>query len=192
MTLASLATTDDLTARGITTGADDETALVVASALIREAAGNCITQLTSAVTVPAPRGKLLTLPGPVTAVSSLTVDGITWTLGDEFYIEPNGVTATQYWDPWDRPVPVAITFTHGLDPVPDDIVDLCCALAAQWKAASAAGFTTDTGITSARVDDYSEARTPEASGQATPVWIPESTRAALRSRFAAFVSVEMG
>lgn len=203
MALDALATSSDLTARGITSDADDNTALAVASAAIRNAADNCISQLTSTVTVEAPRGRLLRLPGPVTDVSSVTVNGDAWTEGVDYLVTTEGLYCIGYsWSqgfqpPYglttELPVPVVVTFTHGLADVPPDIVDLCCALVASWKQAKAGGFEADSGVASFRVDDYQEVATGEAAGQASPVWIPETTRADLRSRFGSGASsAEMG
>lgn len=203
MALDSLATSSDLTARGIASDADDSTALAVASSAIRNAADNCISQQTSTVTVEAPRGHLLRLPSPVTDVSSVTVNGIIWTEGVDFLVTSEGLYSvspswsTSFLPPYgvgaDLPVPVVVTFTHGLTTVPPDIVDLCCALAASWKKSKTDGFEADAGVASFRVDDYQEVATSEASGQASPVWIPETTRAELRARFGSgATSMEMG
>lgn len=191
--LGPLAITADLTARGIPT-ADATLALAAASAAIREAAGNCISQLTSTVTLPAPRGNLLALPGPVTAVASVSVDGgAALTQDVDFYVLENGIWAYCGWDCLQRPVPVTITFTHGLATIPVDIVDLTCALAAVWIAAKATAFISEPGVESERIDDYSFTSTPESAGQISPVWIPDRTRAALAARFGGGAAVvEMG
>lgn len=207
MALDPLAVTADLTARGIDTTVSPLVALAVASTVIREAAENSISQLTSTVTVPAPCGNLLTLPGPVTAVDSVSIDGGTaWTVDVDYYVLPEGVYAPGGWDAavyqatsygggigQPRPLPVTITFTHGLAVVPVDIVDLTCSLAGMWIAAQKQGFPAEAGVESAKVDDYAETRTPESAGQVSPVWIPEVTRAKLAARFGggAYV-VELG
>lgn len=188
MTLSPLATSADLIARSIDTSESD-LALAAASAVVREAAGNCISQLTSTVTLPAPRGNLLTLPGPVTSVASVTVNDRSLVLNVDYYVLENGIWSYCGWDYLDRPVPVIVTFTHGLVDVPADIVDLTCALAAMWMAAKATAFAAEPGIESERIDDYAVTTSSDAAGQVSPIWIPERTRLALAARFGGGVGV---
>lgn len=187
MALAPLATTTDLSDRGVATGNIDK-ALAVASAAIRDAAGVTISETTSTVVVNAGRGNLLGLPGPVTAVTSVTVDDDATALDpSEYEVLPNGIWRRCGWGP--DPVPVTVIYTHGLVAVPDDIVDLTCQLAIAWLNHTAAGGGSTAGLTSARLDDAAEGYSAESAGQISPVYIPEITRNWLARRFGGGVEV---
>lgn len=179
MALASLATTADLSERGVVTGAM-VTALAVASAAIRDAAGSSISATTSTITVSAPGGKMLTLPGPITAVSAVAIDGVTVT---DHVVLSSGLWRSCGWGC--GPAPVTVTYTHGLATVPADIVDLTCNLAIAWLNHAAEGGGSTAGLTYAKIDDAAEGYTAEASGQVSPVYIPEVTRRWLAARFGA-------
>lgn len=179
MALAPLATTADLSDRGISTG-NLQTALAVASSLIRDAAGSAIDSQTADITVTGGRANLLTLPGPVTSVASVSIDSRALD-ADDYEILPNGLWRHCGWGT--RPVPVEVVYTFGLATVPEDIVDLCCVLAKAWLDHVAAGGSSVAGLQSAGVDDAREAYTPEASGQLSPVFIPAATRDWLAQRF---------
>lgn len=176
MALASLATAADLPA-GI--AGDTARALRVASAAIRDAAGATISQETSTVVVTGGPGTLLGLPGPVTVVSSVLIDG-TAVAADGYEVLPNGLWRRCGWG--DAPVPVTVTYTHGLA-VPDDIVDLTCQLAIAWLNHMAEGGGSTAGLTSVRIDDAAEGYSDESAGQVSPVYIPEATRNWLANRF---------
>lgn len=178
MELAPLATAADLSARGITTGNIDR-ALEVASAVIRDAAGVPISRVTATVTVPAPVGDtLLSLPGPISSIASVEVDGTPVT----DYI--NAVNALWRSGGWaSAPVPVKVTYTFGLGTVPADIVDLTCNLAKAWLDHVAAGGGSTAGLASVRVDDAAETYTAEGSAQVSPVYLPKATRDWLAARF---------
>jgi hypothetical protein len=63
---------------------------------------------------------------PVISVAGVTVDGVAQTLGTQYRIE-DGVLFSAYRSGWgsvSTPAVVAITYTHGYDPVPEDLVDL--------------------------------------------------------------------
>lgn len=177
MTLAPLASASDLAARGITDGRA-ATALEVASAAIRDAAGVPISVTTATVVVTGGPENVLTLPGPVRSVASVAVDGVTVT---DFQRLPAGLWRSCGWGC--EPVPVSVTFTFGLDAVPADVVDLCCQLAIAWLAHTSEGGGSTAGLKSVRIDDAAEAYSDEAAGQVSPVFIPEVTRQWLRSRF---------
>jgi hypothetical protein len=174
-----LATTADLSARGITTGSMT-VALDVASAAIRDAAGATISRATSTVVVNASRGNLLSLPGPVISVASVLLDGDAVD-ADDYEVLPNGLWSHCGWGV--APVPVTVTYTHGLAAVPVDIVDLTCVLAKAWLDHVAAGAGSVAGLTSARIDDAAETYSDEAAGQVSPVYLPEVTRNWLAGRF---------
>lgn len=159
---------------------DAERAILVASAAIRDAAGVAISEETSTVVIPATTGTLLGLPGPVTDVDSVLFDGDA--LSSDYYeVLSNGLWRRGGWGC--DPVPVTVTYTHGLAVVPDDIVDLTCQLAAAWLAHNDLGGGSTAGLTSARLDDAAETYDNESAGQVSPVYIPQVTRNWLAARF---------
>ena len=159
---------------------DASRALLVASAAIRDAAGSAISEQTATVTLNAPRGTLLSLPSPVTAVSAVSVDGIALD-AEDYEVLPNGLWRAGGWGY--APVPVSVAFTFGLDAVPDDVVDLACQLAVAWLNHNDAGGGSTAGLTSARIDDAAETYSDESAGQVSPVYLPEVTRNWLAARF---------
>lgn len=185
MALTSLASTTDLPDAWASNGAAQR-ALNVASAAIRDAAQSSISQATSTVTVNVGRGNLLALPGPVAAVSSVSVDGQAVT---DFEILPNGLWRRCGWSPDGVPLRATVTYTHGLAAVPEDIVDLTCQLAVSWLLHFTAGGGSVAGLKSVRIDDAAEGYTDEAAGQVSPVYIPEVTRNWLARRFGGGVVV---
>lgn len=176
MALAPLATVADLSARGITAGESADTALKVASAAVREAADAVISRTTTTLTFSARHHTFLPLPGPVTAVSEVTVGGAAVTA---YELEVDGLHYSRGWGAGD----VSVTFTHGLAEVPADIVDLTCNLAKAWLDHVAAGGGSTAGLISVRLDDAAEGYTDEAAGQVSPVFIPKATCDWLRARF---------
>jgi hypothetical protein len=155
---------------------------------VRDAAGAAISEETSTVRVNAGWGNLLGLPGPVTAVASVSVDGTTLS-ADAYEVLPNGLWRRCGWAMCGAPVPVVVTYTHGLAAVPEDIVDLTCNLAKAWLDHVAAGSGSTAGLTSVRLDDAAEGYTDESAGQVSPVYIPEVTRNWLARRFGGGVEV---
>lgn len=189
MALDPLATTADLSARGITEPSGSlAKALDVASAAVRDAAGATISAETSTVVVNAGWGNLLSLPGPVTAVSAVLVDGYSINSA-EYEVLPNGVWRRCGWAVCGRPVPVTVSYTHGLATVPEDIVDLTCNLAKAWLDHIASGGGSTAGLKSVRLDDAAEVYSDEAAGQVSPTYIPEATRNWLARRFGGGVEV---
>lgn len=161
-------------------------ALAVASAAIRDAAGVAISEETSTVSVTGGRGNILGLPGPVTAVASVSLDGCALP-ATAYEVLPNGLWRYCGWG--HCPVPVTVTYTHGLTDVPDDIVDLTCQLAVAWLLHQAGGGGSTAGLTSARLDDAAETYSAESAGQVSPVYIPDVTRNWLARRFGGGVEV---
>lgn len=185
MALASLADTSDLPLawQG---DPDAQTALDVASAAIREAAGSAIGVLTSVVTVTSPSGRLLRLPGPVSMVTAVTIDGTAVT---DYRRLPDGLWRYCGWDKGCGPVAVVVSMTYGLTAVPADIVDLCAQLAAAWLQHNAEGGGSTAGLTSVKLDDAAETYSDESAGQISPVYIPDVTRQWLAARFGGGVAV---
>jgi hypothetical protein len=190
MALDPLATTADLDARGIAWGDQvlAETYLAVASSAIRDAAGSAISSVTSTLSLFADGCSTdLRLPGgPVTAVASVVLNGTTLTAGthyvrmDQVLYRPGGWQSTG-----PLPVPVAVTYTHGLAEVPADIVDLVCRMTASALVAASAsddGAGLATGnVVSERLGDYSVTYSPDSG--VTEMELSARTFARLRSRF---------
>lgn len=185
MALSALAEATDLPAawQG---NADADRALSVATAVVRDAAGVAISRETSTVVVEATRGNLLRLPGPVVSVASVDLDGCALTT-DDYETLPYGLWRHCGWGRF--PAPVTVTYTHGLEVVPDDIVDLVCQLAVAWLQHRSEGGGSTAGLKSVRIDDAAESYTDESAGQVSPVFIPEVTRNWLARRFGGGVEV---
>lgn len=182
MALAHLASAADLSLRyGALDGAVD-VALSVASAAVRDAAGVAITEETSTVVVHGGPGRLLRLPGPVTSVASVTVDGDVLDV-DSYVVMPEGLWRSGGWASCGVPLAVTVEFTHGLGSVPADVVDLTCQLAKSWLDHADAGGGSVAGLRSVKIDDAAESYTDEAAGQVSPVFIPAVTRNWLARRF---------
>lgn len=183
MVLAPLATTVDLEVKGVDVTDTELVAmmLAVSSSVIREAAGSTISQATSTVSVLAPEGRWLTLPGPVTAVASVLIDGVAvadWKLVGGMLWRRCG------WRNWcGEPVDVTVEFTHGYAVVPADIVNLCVDLVKLGldgvdDEPVAAGVV----AVSSTIDDYTE-RIQYAEKARTLLELPDLTKAWLASRF---------
>lgn len=185
MALAPLASVTDLPS--IWQGAGDaDKALDVASAAIRDAAGSAIGVLTSTVTMTGHQGRLLRFPGPVTAVTSVLIDGTAVT---DYRVLPEGLWRNCGWDKGCGPVPVTVALTHGLTAVPTDIVDLCVQLAVAWLQHLEQGGGSTAGLTSVRLDDAAETYSDESSEYVSPVYIPDATCRWLAARFGGGVAV---
>lgn len=184
MVLDSLASTTDLPTAWRENG-DAQRALDVASSSIRDAAGVPISSVTATITTPAPvGGNVLGLPGPITAITAVLVDGTAVT---DYQNLGNGLWRRQGWAC--EPVPVTVTATFGSPEVPPDIVDLTCQLAIAWLQHQAEGGGSTAGLTSVRLDDAAEAYSDESAGQVSPTYIPEVTRNWLAARFGGGVFV---
>lgn len=178
MAHAPLAVAADLTARGVDVSntARINTALAVASAAVREAADAVISEVESTLTLRGSCDTFLQLPGPVTAVSAVTLAGAVVTAHE---VETDGLYLGSGWGRGD----IVVTFTHGLAEVPADIVDLTCDLAKEWLDHQDDGGGSTAGRTSLKVDDFAEGYSDESAGQVSPVYVPELTRNWLRARF---------
>lgn len=188
MALAPLATAAELDLKGVdvSNGVLVDLMLNAASWIIREAAGNVISQVTSTIKVMAPVGRWLPLPGPVTSVSTVLVDGdavTDWKL-------LNGMLWRQCgWQPWCEPVEVQVTFTHGYAEVPSDIVNLCADLAKLGiEAAGKSSTPANVVAVSYSIDDYTE-RLQYSDQARTAMELPDVTKAWLAQRFGSGVYV---
>lgn len=192
MALEPLATTADLTARGITWTQPDEDAAIAAfldeaSAAVRDAAGVPISEATSTVTVAGERDRWLRLPGPpVTAVHTVDIDGDTVT---DWRLSRGALWRRAGWQPTDEPSAVTVEQTHGLAEVPADIVGMVCsmvgmavrALHSSSDGAGPAPLPHD--VVSVGIDDYRIAFRQDGDRGLTVFTIPARVRMRLRSRF---------
>lgn len=165
-----LATTDDLSARLGRTLTDDEVTqaealLAGASARVRTYTGLDFTTATDDVAQVRVRNGIARLPKrPVTAVSGV-VDlndqslEHTWLNDDRVRMSPL-IDSPWVYEPWRNPIPeVRVTYSHGYDTVPDDVVDIVCSMAARSMARgpdsgaiqseSIAGYSYSLGATAA-------------------------------------------
>jgi hypothetical protein len=192
MALAPLATAADLDVKGVEVTNTElvNLMLAAASSVIRDAAGSTISQATSTISVLAPQGRWLTLPGPVTAVTSVLIDGTAvtdWKLVGGLLWRACGWAECE-------PVPVTVAFTHGLVEVPADIVNLCADLAKLGiEAASDEPGTSNVLPASAvsasyAIDDYTE-RIQYAEDPRSLMELADVTKAWLASRFGSGVYV---
>lgn len=129
------------------------------SAAIRSEAGQHISRQTSTVQLAAECGRIWLPEHPVVSITSITnhssqaVDH-TWYAGWPFAAVAGGLVNSWEIDPFSfstPPIPMTVVYVHGYDPVPDDIVGVCCNVAAR-----ALGFTpSDGAVTSESLGQYS-------------------------------------
>lgn len=166
MALAPLATIADLTARGVTVDPSETTVvntyLDVASTIVRDAAGSPVSEVISTVTLEGVAATRLFLPGqPVTAVSDVEIDMVAVT---DYRLTNGALWRSQGWTGLCEPSAVTLTMTHGLDPVPADIVDMVCRMAAQALLAFRGGDPAPRQVTSERIGDYAVTYADTESG----------------------------
>lgn len=181
MALPDLASTADLSARGITPTSVHDVTLAVASALVRGAAGSPILETESTVVLTAWDQQILHLPGlPVTAVDTVEVEGVATT--DWKLVDASGLWRRCLWGYSQEPTSVEVTMTHGLPTVPVDIVQLVCDLAILGANTASAGAIDPTKVAE-KIDDYSVEYARGAEAVATAMTLPPAVRSALRARF---------
>lgn len=190
MALPTLATIADLDARGVTVDPSEETAvatyLETASAIIRDAAGSHISRTTGTVVLAGTMDTRLRLPsGPVTAVSAVLLDDAAV---NDYRLTNGSLWRSCGWQLGCEPSEVSVTYTHGYDPVPADVVDLACRLAARQLVAlrdSADGTgLADRLVMQERIGDYSVMYANGAVDKSfSDVEIPEYMRSRLYARF---------
>ena len=183
MALSPLATLTDLLTRGVDPSDPDRAlaALASASEAVRDAAGCPISEVSATVSIPAPApcGQWLDLPGMVTDVESVTIDGESVTT---YVRQGSSLWLSGGWRSTWEPVNVEVTFTSGHADVPADIIALVCDLA---QASLLQEAPVPAGVTSIAIDDYRESYATGADAQVSVFEIPERTRAWLRQRFGA-------
>lgn len=181
MALAPLATSADLSVRGVDTSNATlvEAMLEAASDAVRDAAGSPISQHTSTVTVEAGPGRSLRLPAqPVTAVSAVSIDGSAVT---DWRLVSGALWRHGGWRRGCDPTLVDVTFTHGYAVVPADVVQLVCDFAIAAMHSSEDGARA--GVAYESIDDYRVGYGQGADSTASAIEVPARTRAMLRQRF---------
>lgn len=173
-----LATYDDLSARDIPSTSRTDADLASASAAVREAAGSPISQVTATARALGGCGQWLHLPGPVVAVTAVTIDGETVTDSTAF---PHALFRRCGWG--EVGSVVTVTGTFGLAEVPADIVSLVCDMVEM----AAGGGPSDPRAASESIDDYSI--TYRQDGGVSVFELPDRTRTSLRARFGGGVVV---
>lgn len=188
MALDPLATTADLTARGIDweSPAEDvrvDTFLQSASDEVRNAAGVPISRETFTIEIPGGCDQWLHLPGqPVVSVSLVEIDDDAVT---DYKLVGGHLWRRIGWQATWEPVTVTVALTGGLTEIPTDIVDLVCAMVGRALGLADEGGYADRGdVTSERIDDYSVQFAGTAQSRlAGPMELPDATRQRLRARF---------
>lgn len=187
MTLEPLATEADLMARGIDTDnpAATQALLAAASAAVRAGAGCAITRQTSTVTLSTEPSRRIELPArPVHAVTAVALDGRDLTVGVDCHLRGSSLWREQLWQsPAAIPSELVVTFEHGFDEVPADVVDLVCSLVGAGIAATDEGYASSVGKQYESIDDYRVGYAVGADAVASVMELPDRTRRALRRRF---------
>lgn len=193
MALEPLAAVSDLSVYNVDTSdiALVERLLESVSAAVRDAAGVPITKTTSTVTMWTESSKRVELPAmPVHSVDEVRLNGelVTgWVLrGVSLYRD------IPWQKPWEVPAELQVTFTHGYDPVPADIVKLVCTLVAAGVHENDEGMGETRGVSSERLDDYQVSFTRGEAEVVDKTELPAATRAWLRSRFGGKSAVAVG
>lgn len=189
MALEPLATPKQLADRlGVTLPDDDpelaqfDSHLVDASAEIRSVIGQPITKMTSMAELWPVRPGRYDLPAwPVHDIDAVEVSSapVAWTKTG-----PRTISVP------DQCGPITVTFTHGWDPIPDDIVKWTCVLAASSLAAAeqteSLGLVAGVSQRSEKIDDYAVSyQSPEAGGgdSAAGMTLPQRITDRLRAAY---------
>jgi len=181
---APLATVADLSA--YTTVPSDKVdladrLLASVSAAVREAAESTITRETSTITLWTEASRRIELPGgPVRSVDSVTLDGAPVT---DWVLRGSSLWREAPWQRYgDMPHELVVTYDHGLDEAPEDVVQLVCMLVSAGLAVDGE-FGEDRGLASERIDDWQRSLTQGDAEIIDPTELPARTRDMLRDRF---------
>lgn len=184
--MAGLATLDDLTRYGIDYSGSETLAanlIDAVSSAIRDAAGCPITLGTYTVDMPSEQSRKLDLPcKAVRSVSSVLIDGEPC---DGWKLFGSALYRAEPWGGYGAiPRTVTVTFTGGWDPLPEDIVRLCCSYVAAGLTQQADGGPgAHRGVSYERIDDAQIGYAQGESAVTDATELPESTKRALRRRF---------
>jgi len=158
MAYPALASTDDF--EMVTGAMPDEfrvsRLLEMASAAVRRYTGQVISTVAGDVAlVPAFGAFAVVLPQrPVTAVSAVTIDGVTQLPADYNWTRSGALTTDL--NTWGN-LPLTVTYDHGYTEIPDDIVQVVCSVANR-------AVVNPSGIRSETVGGYSVVHTIPATG----------------------------
>lgn len=189
--MIELISTDDLAAYGVVVDDSEKTVVTrlirSASYAVRNAAGSPILVATSTVELPVFNGNILRLPGlPIRSVSAVSCDGIPV---DGYIRVASGLYRNGGWAV-NGPQAITVTYVHGYDEVPEDIVELVVSvviagLLAFREQSGGEGFALNNGrFSSIAIDDYKEAYATGDNFEAvTPMTLPPATRRWLAQRF---------
>lgn len=182
--LPPLATAADLQALKVDVSDLEAVAVTLdaVSSAIRAAAGVPINLATSTVRFWTEPARRLELPArPVRQVHAVKLDGVEIT---DWKLRGSSLWRSVAWHQRGAvPSEVEVTFTHGYDPVPADIVRLTCVLAAAGLAEVTDGLGETRGLSYTKIDDFSEGYTAGENEVVDKTSIPAETRAMLRRRF---------
>lgn len=190
MAFSPLATVADLTGFAVDfTGRETlaENLLASVSEGVRDAAGVPITRTTSTVVLAGTREQYLPLPGaPVRAVTAVTLDGVPVT---DFKLREGRLWRPAGWSGmW---ADVSVTYDHGFDEVPADVVRLVCVFVAAGLN-TAAELGTHRGLQYESVDDFRRGFLAGGDEVVDPTELPQRVRDSLRARFSGGAHVTGG
>jgi hypothetical protein len=185
--MQALATTDDLKAYGITVTEENEKLakrlLDSVSSAVRDAAGCPITLGEYTVDLPSEQSRKLDLPcKAVQDVSRVLVDGEPV---DDWRLYGSALYREDFWGPVNGiPRTVTITFEAGWNPIPEDIVRLCCAyVSAGLIQQDDGGPGAHRGLSYERIDDAQTGYTQGDTELVDATELPEATKRGLKRRF---------
>lgn len=149
--------------------ASAERALTAASAAIRNYTKQTIEQVADdEVTFDGKGGARLYLPQlPVVSVSKVVEDGETLVDGTDYKLGAYGILHRLEGNEWAEGLQnITVTYTHGYETIPDDIVDVCTRAAARayqlgLRSAEDAGVP---GVASKQLGDFAVTYASEAGG----------------------------
>ncbi|KAA8820502.1 hypothetical protein CSQ85_01595 [Bifidobacterium rousetti] len=153
------------------------------SSAIRAAAGCPISLGTYTIDLPSEQSRKLDLPcKAVRSVESVLLDGEEC---DDWVRFGSALYRDKPWGPFNRPpVTVTVTLTMGWDPVPEDIVRLCCSyVAAAISQHADGGPGAHRGISYERIDDAQVGYSQGGTEVIDAAELPDTTKRSLRRRF---------
>lgn len=183
----ALATLQDLTKYKVEY--DDEqlaqSLLDSVSSAIRSAAGCPITLGTYTIDIPSEQSRKLDLPcKAVRDVHTVLLDGKPC---DDWVRFGSALYRDKPWGPFNQPpITVTVTLTAGWDPIPEDIVRMCCAyVAAGISQHNDGGPGSHRGVAYECIDDAQVGYVQGGTEVIDATELPEATRKSLRRRFGA-------
>ena len=189
MAVEPLATVADLATYGIDDSNRDlaEALLASVSDEVRDAAGCPIVKTVSTATFSTEASRRIELPArPVRSVSDVSLNGESLTAGTDYVVRGDCLWRTdgRAWHRYgDIPGELEVTFEHGYDQVPEDIVRMVCMYVAAGIAASKDQFEGHRGLQYRGVDDYREGYLAGSDEVVDEASLTDRTKADLAARF---------